>query len=60
MLQAAQFVQTIQERQQIQIGCPEEISLNKGWISKNQLNDLISSLPINSYGDYIKKIINNK
>ena len=60
MLQAAQFVQTIQERQQIQIGCPEEISLNKGWISKNQLNDLISSLPTNSYGDYIKKIINNK
>ena len=34
LLQASQYVQTIQERQQIQIGCPEEISFNKNWISK--------------------------
>ena len=60
MLQAAQFVQTIQERQQIQIGCPEEISLKKGWISKEKLKALISQLPNNSYGDYIRKIINYK
>ena len=60
LLQASQFVQTIQERQQIQIGCPEELSWNKGWISDNAFYKFIEYAPKNNYGDYLKKIWKEK
>ena len=44
LLQASQFVQTIQERQQIQIACPEEIAFHKNWINSQQLEELAVSM----------------
>jgi glucose-1-phosphate thymidylyltransferase len=53
LLQAASFIQIIQERQGLMISCPEEIAYRMGFISKEQLHDLGRALAGNSYGDYL-------
>ena len=58
LLHASQFVQTIQERQQINIGCPEEVSWRKKLISNNNFKKIVKNYPDNSYGMYLKKIVN--
>ena len=57
LLQASQFVQTIQERQQIQIACPEEISYNKVWISNKEFKNIVYRSPNNDYGNYLRNIL---
>ena len=57
LLEASQFVQTIQHRQKIQIGCPEEIALRNNWININQIEKIIDKLNINSYSNYLKILI---
>ena len=56
LLQAANFVQTVEERQGLMIGCPEEIAYRVGFISKDQLRSLGMSLNHNSYGDYLLQL----
>ena len=56
MLEASHFVQTIQKRQLQQIGCPEEIALKKGYITKKQFNAIAEKSPMNNYGDYLRVI----
>jgi len=53
LLQAASFIQTIQERQGLMISCPEEIAYRMGYITKEQLRELGKVLSGNSYGEYI-------
>jgi glucose-1-phosphate thymidylyltransferase len=53
LLQAASFIQTIQERQGLMISCPEEIAYAMGYITKEQLCELGKKLAGNSYGEYI-------
>ena len=53
LLQAASFIQTIQERQGLMISCPEEIAFQMGYISKEQLCELGKGLAGNSYGEYL-------
>jgi glucose-1-phosphate thymidylyltransferase len=53
LLQAANFVQTIQERQGLQICCPEEISFRLGWIDRGQLETLAGPLKKTAYGQYL-------
>jgi glucose-1-phosphate thymidylyltransferase len=53
LLQAASFIQTIQERQGLMISCPEEIAYRKGYITKERLLELGRQLAGNSYGDYL-------
>ena len=57
LLQASHYVQTIQERQNIQIGCPEEIALKKNWITIENFEKLAKLSPQNSYGDYLRNIL---
>lgn len=56
LLKASQYVSIVQERQNIQIGCPEEISYKNNWINKIQLKKIINSAPNNSYGDYLRNL----
>ncbi len=56
MLQAATFVQTVQERQGLQVGAPEEIAYRMGFITKTQLRDAAASLGKTDYGVYLKQI----
>ena len=53
LLQAANFVQTIEERQGLMIGCPEEVAYRMGFIGRKQLLELVKSLAQNSYGNYL-------
>ena len=53
LLQAANFVQTIQERQGLRASCPEEISFRKGWIDAAQLARLAEPLAKTEYGQYL-------
>lgn len=60
LLQAANFVQAVEERQGLMIGCPEEIAYRMGFITKDQLYTLGESLNHNSYGDYLLQLANEE
>ncbi len=57
LMQASQFVQVIEERQGLKIGCIEEVAYKMGFINKSQLINLAQSLLKSGYGDYLKRII---
>ncbi len=56
LLQAASFVETVQDRQGLKISCPEEIAFNLGYIDKTQLKNLAKPLLKNEYGKYLMAI----
>lgn len=58
LLQAASFVETVQDRQGLKIACLEEIAYNLGYIDKEQLKDLAKPLAKNEYGQYLLAIAN--
>ena len=57
LLETASFVQTIEKRQGVQVCCPEEISFQKGWISKEELSILADKYIKTEYGKYLKALI---
>lgn len=57
MLEAAQFVETIEKRQGYKIACLEEIAFNNGWLSKQEITNLAQPFIKNSYGLYLLEII---
>ena len=59
LLEASQFVSTLERRQGIKISCVEEIAYRMGYIDKVQLGRLGSQMGKNSYGDYLLKIFND-
>jgi glucose-1-phosphate thymidylyltransferase len=56
LLQAGQFVQTIEQRQGLKISTPEEIAFRMGFIDRDQLVALADDLGHNAYGDYLRAI----
>jgi glucose-1-phosphate thymidylyltransferase len=60
MLQAANFISTIQNRQGLKIACIEEIAYYRGFIDKAQLLKLAESLSKNEYGQYLIKVANSE
>jgi glucose-1-phosphate thymidylyltransferase len=59
LLEASQFIATIENRQGLKVACPEEISFNKGWIGNSQLEKL-ASLIKNQYGQYLLRVLKGK
>jgi glucose-1-phosphate thymidylyltransferase len=57
MLQAANFIQAVQERQGLRVACLEEIGWRSGWITGDQLLRRADSMKDNSYGRYLKQIV---
>lgn len=60
LLEAATFIETIENRQGLMVACLEEIAYHQGFISKEQLAELAAGLSKNSYGAYLKKILEEK
>ena len=58
LLDASEFIGTIEKRQGHKIACIEEIAFNNGWISKKQVEDIAKTYESNDYGDYLLSIIN--
>lgn len=59
LLEAAQFVETIEKRQGYKIACLEEIAYNQGWLSKECLLAQANELRKNGYGSYLSDLIND-
>lgn len=60
MLEASQFIQTIERRQGLKVACPEEISYRQGWISSEQVQRLAQPLAKNGYGQYLLSLLNDR
>ena len=60
LLQAAMFIEAIQERLGLMIACPEEIAYHQGYISREQLERLGKAFAGNSYGKYILDILSSE
>ncbi|PSM13443.1 MULTISPECIES: glucose-1-phosphate thymidylyltransferase RfbA [Stenotrophomonas] len=56
LLEASNFIETIQTRQGLQVCCPEEIAFGRGWINAEQLEALAAPLIKNGYGQYLHKL----
>ncbi|SIS77507.1 glucose-1-phosphate thymidylyltransferase RfbA [Phaeovulum vinaykumarii] len=57
LLDAGNFVRTLEARQGLQTGCPEEIALDQGWISRAALAEMAERYKKNSYGKYLKSLL---
>ena len=60
MLEASQFIATIEARQGLKVACPEEIAFRAGWIDKEQLTNLAEPLKKNAYGQYLLGILKER
>ena len=58
LLEAAQFVETLEKRQGYKVACLEEIALNNSWLSKEQVLDIGQSMSKNDYGQYLISLVN--
>ena len=57
LLEAAQFVETIEKRQGYKIACLEEIGFNNGWLTELQVKELATPMLKNSYGQYLMDLV---
>ena len=60
LLEASQFIATLENRQGLKVSCPEEISYRHGWINASQLENLAIPLSKNAYGQYLQRILQDK
>ena len=57
LLQASNFVQTIEERQGLKVACPEEIAWRKGWIGASDVQRIGQAMANNRYGQYLLQLV---
>ncbi|MDM5066758.1 glucose-1-phosphate thymidylyltransferase RfbA [Aeromonas salmonicida] len=60
LIEASNFIQTIETRQGLKVSCPEEIAYRKGFIDAEQIRNLAAPLAKNAYGQYLLKMIKGK
>lgn len=60
LIEASQFVHTIEKRQGFKVACLEEIAFRKGWMTKEQVAEEAKSLSKTHYGQYLARLIGDK
>ena len=60
MLEASQFIHTIENRQGLKVAAPEEIAWRSGWIDSDQLQRLATPLAKSGYGQYLLRLLSEK
>ncbi len=58
LLEAGQFISTLEHRQGLKVACPEEIAYRQGWITAAELEELAKPLSKNGYGKYLLNLLN--
>jgi len=59
LLQAANFVETVEARQGLKIACPEEVALRQGWLDASSVRNLAKAMPGGDYGAYLLSVAGN-
>ncbi len=57
LLEASQYIQTVEKRQGLKVSCPEEIAFRQGWIDATQMKLLANQLSKNGYGAYLHQVL---
>ncbi len=60
LLDASQFIATIEKRQGLKVACPEEIAYRKGWVDASQLEELAKPMLKNPYGQYLMSVLKER
>ncbi|PWB53174.1 MAG: glucose-1-phosphate thymidylyltransferase, partial [Nitrosomonadales bacterium] len=60
LLEAGQFIATLENRQGLKVACPEEIAYRQKWIDAAQLDKLARPLAKNGYGQYLMRVLKEK
>jgi glucose-1-phosphate thymidylyltransferase len=60
LLEAAQFIHTLEHRQGLKVAAPEEIAWRQGWITDDQLAQLARPLEKNGYGRYLQQLLSDR
>jgi glucose-1-phosphate thymidylyltransferase len=60
LLEASQFIATLEKRQGLKVACPEEIAWRRGWIDIEQVRRLAQPLAKNGYGQYLLRLLDDK
>jgi glucose-1-phosphate thymidylyltransferase len=60
LMEAGQFIATLEKRQGLKVACPEEIAFRSGWIDAAQLEALAQPMVKNGYGQYLMKLLNDR
>lgn len=57
MMEASSFIEAIQKRQGVIVGCPEEVAFDRGWIGERELAAAAEKMKSSEYGDYLRMIL---
>ena len=57
LLQASTFIQAIEQRQDLKVACPEEVALNMGYISAEEVRRIGRDMERNEYGRYLLRLV---
>lgn len=60
LLEASQFIATLERRQGLKVACPEEIAFRNGWINAAQLESLAAPMRQNAYGQYLLRLLGER
>ena len=60
LLEAGQFIATLEKRQGLKVACPEEIAFRAGWIDAAQLAALAAPMMKNGYGKYLQQLLKDQ
>ena len=60
LLEAAHFIQILEKRQALKVGCPEEVAWRQGWISDDALYDLSAPIMKSGYGTYLRSLLETR
>ena len=60
LMEAGQFIATLEKRQGLKVACPEEIAFRSGWIDAAQLQALAQPMLKNGYGQYLLRLLNDQ
>jgi glucose-1-phosphate thymidylyltransferase len=60
LLEASQFIATLEKRQGLKVACPEEIAFRSGWIDAAQLETLAAPMSKNGYGQYLLSLLRER